>query len=111
MFGSLRFRLPALFLLGIVMSGLVASLIALRLFQDYTHDQSIAELRREARGLAELFGESARRASDEGKAAPDFAAKQLEAATGDRLFYIGVSAFPGQQSGLKPLSEKEVGSQ
>jgi signal transduction histidine kinase len=111
MFRSLRFRLPALFLLGIVLSGLVASLIALRLFQDYTHDQSIAELRREARGLAQLFGESARRASDEGKAAPSFAAKQLEAATGDRLFYIGVSVFPGQETGLKPLSEKEVGSQ
>jgi hypothetical protein len=44
-FRSLRFKLPALFLLGIVCSGLVASLIALRLFQDYTHDQSVRELR------------------------------------------------------------------
>ncbi len=32
--GSLRFRLPALFLLGIVLGGLVAAAIALRLFQD-----------------------------------------------------------------------------
>ena len=36
MFRSLRFRLPALFLAGIALSGLVTSLIALRLFQDYT---------------------------------------------------------------------------
>jgi hypothetical protein len=48
MTGSLRFRLPALFLLGIVLSGIVAALIALRLFQSYTRDQSFTELRREA---------------------------------------------------------------
>ena len=40
MTGSLRFRLPALFLLGIVLSGIVAALIALRLFQSYTREQS-----------------------------------------------------------------------
>ena len=40
MTGSLRFRLPALFLQGIVLSGIVAALIALRLFQSYTRDQS-----------------------------------------------------------------------
>ena len=36
MFGSLRFRLPALFLLGILLAGLVASLISIRFFQSYT---------------------------------------------------------------------------
>ena len=34
MLDSLRFRLPALFLAAIALSGLVTSLIALRLFQD-----------------------------------------------------------------------------
>jgi len=36
--GSLRFRLPALFLLGIVLAGVLAALISLRLFQTYTRD-------------------------------------------------------------------------
>ena len=86
MLNSLRFRLPALFLAGIALSGLVTSLIALRLFQDYTRNQTLKELRQEARGLADLYAESAVRATDEEKAAPAFAAAKLEAATGDRLF-------------------------
>ena len=55
---SLRFRLPALFLAGIALAGLVTSLIALRLFQDYTRDVTLRELRQEARGLAQLYAES-----------------------------------------------------
>ncbi len=109
MFRSLRFRLPALFLVVVVLAGIVASLIALRLFQDYTRDQSLIELRREAEGLAQLYAESAVRASDEGKAAPSFAAEKLELATGDRLFYVGTSIFPGQDSGLKRLPESLIG--
>jgi signal transduction histidine kinase len=110
-FRSLRFRLPALFLLGILLSGLVASLIALRLFQDYTREQSIKELRQEATGLSQLYAQAAVRASDEGRKAPDFAAAQLEKATGDRLFYVGPTVFPGQESGLKPLSEEVIGQE
>ncbi len=109
MFRSLRFKLPALFLVGIVCAGLVSSLIALRLFQDYAHDQSVRELRNESRGLAQLYAESARRATDEGRKAPDFAAAKLEDATGDRLFYVGPSVFPGEESGLKSLSEAAMG--
>jgi two-component system, OmpR family, sensor kinase len=108
-FRSLRFRLTALFLAGIVLAGLVASLIALRLFQDFTREQTINELRREAQGLSQLYAESARRASDEGLRAPDFAADKLEAATGDRLFYVGPSVFPGEETGLEPLSELQIG--
>src|SRR5437867_9988578 len=108
MFRSLRFRLTALFLAGIVLSGLVASLIAIRLFQNYTRDQSVNELRRSASGLAQLYAESAKNASDEGKAAPQFAAAKLELATGDSLYYVGTPIFPGQNSGLKPLSEEQV---
>jgi hypothetical protein len=33
MLGSLRFRLPALFLVGILLAGLVAALISVRFFQ------------------------------------------------------------------------------
>jgi two-component system sensor histidine kinase BaeS len=106
---SLRFRLPALFLAGIALSGLVTSLIALRLFQDYTRNQTLKELRQEARGLADLYGESAVRATDEEKAAPAFAAEKLEAATGDRLYYVGAPIFPGEDAGLTRLSEADLG--
>ena len=41
MFRSLRFKLPAIFLLGIALSGLVATVIAARLFQDYAREQTI----------------------------------------------------------------------
>jgi signal transduction histidine kinase len=109
MTGSLRFRLPALFLLGIVLSGIVAALIALRLFQDYTRDQSFAELKREAAGLAQLYAETALRSSDNPRVqAPAFAAAKLELATGDRLYYVGASTFPGQKSGLTRLGASEV---
>jgi two-component system sensor histidine kinase BaeS len=106
---SLRFRLPALFLAGIALSGLVTSLIALRLFQDYTRNETLIELRQEARGLAALYGESAVLASDENKAAPAFAASKLEAATGDRLFYVGPPLFPGEEAGLMRLSSADLG--
>ncbi len=103
MFGSLRVRLPALFLLGILFSGLLAAAIALRLFQDFTHTQSLEELQREASGLSQLYADAALRATDEGAAAPDFAAEKLELATGDSLFYAGVTVFPGQESGLQRI--------
>jgi signal transduction histidine kinase len=106
MFRSLRFRLPALFLLGIVVSGLIAAILALRLFQDYVLDRSKADLRREAIGLTEVFARQAITANNIG-VVPRIA-KQLERATGDRLFYIGVDPFPTGSIGLKRLPEKTV---
>jgi two-component system sensor histidine kinase BaeS len=94
-----------LFLLGIVLAGLVAAVIALRLFQTYTRSQSIDELRREASGISQLYADAALRAADEGSGSIDFAASKLELATGDRIFYIGASLFPGQDSGLQRLPE------
>src|SRR5215213_7191378 len=109
MLNSLRFRLPALFLAGIALSGLVTSLIALRLFQDYARNQTLSELRQEAGGLADLYAESAVRATDEEKAAPGFAAAKLEAATGDKLYYVGAPIFPGEDAGLTRLTKEDVG--
>jgi signal transduction histidine kinase len=103
MTGSLRFRLPALFLLGIVLSGIVAALIALRLFQSYTREQSFAELRREASGLAQLYAQSALRSVDTGQKPLNFAAAKLELATGDKIYYVGAPVFPGERSGLQKL--------
>jgi signal transduction histidine kinase len=106
MFSSLRFRLPALFLLGIVVSGLIAALVALRLFQGYVLSRSKADLRREAIGLTEVFAQQAITANDTG-VLPRIA-RQLERATGDRLFYVGVSPVPGQSVGLERLPQDTV---
>jgi len=40
MLRSLRFQLPALFLLGVVVAGFVSAAIALRLFRSYAQDRS-----------------------------------------------------------------------
>ena len=109
MFSSLRFRLPALFLLGIVVSGLIAALVALRLFQGYVLSRSKADLRREAIGLTEVFAKQAITANDTG-VLPRIS-RQLERATGDRLFYVGVSPFPdksGASVGLERLPQDTV---
>jgi signal transduction histidine kinase len=106
MFSSLRFRLPALFLLGIVVSGLIAAVVALRLFQGYVLNRSKADLRREAIGLTEVFAQQAITANDTG-ALPRIA-RQLERATGDRLFYVGVSPVPGKNVGLELLPQSTV---
>ena len=103
MFQSLRFRLPALSLAGIALAGIVTTGIAVKLYQVYTHRQALRDLRQEAAALTRLYANAAQHASDEGKLAPDFAAPELESATGDRLFYVGLSVFPGQRSGLRPL--------
>ncbi len=107
--GTLRFRLTALFLAVVLVFGLVSIAAAVRLFQDVTHAESVQELEREASGLAALYAESALRSTDEGAKAPEFAAERLELATGDELFYVGASVFPGQRSGLERLSRSALG--
>ena len=109
MLGTLRFRLTALFLLVVLVFGLVSMAFALRLFQDVTRSESVSELKREAAGLADLYAESALRSSDEGARAPEFAAKNLELATGDELYYVGASLFPGQRFGLTRLTREALG--
>jgi signal transduction histidine kinase len=58
-FRSLRFRLPALFLLGIVLAGVVATLIAVRFFQSYTRTHAATELRGESAGIVQLYKQQA----------------------------------------------------
>lgn len=106
---SLRFRLPAFFLLGAVAAGIVTAVITVQLFQDYTRDQTIADLRRQASGLAALYEAQALQSVDEGTAPPRFAAARLELAAGARLYYVGVELFPGRFSGLRALSLAEAG--
>lgn len=100
---SLRFRLPALFLLCVLVAGLVSALFAVRLFQDYTRDRTQSDLRRQAAGLAELYASQAVSSIDEDRRAPRFAAPLLERATGSRIYYSGAEIFPGDISGLRSL--------
>ncbi len=108
MFRSLRFRLPALFVAGIAVAGIVSAAIALRLFQNYTHDQSLKELRREATGLTQLYAEQAIQANESGSSGANLIGPQLEKATGDRLFYVGLPIIPGQASGLASLPKDVI---
>src|SRR5919198_1769614 len=102
MLRSLRFRLPALFLVGIVVSGLVAAVIAFQLLQSYTLRRAKDELRREASGVTRLYIEQASGSND------PVPASQLEHATGDRIYYVplspGFQLFPGNRKpGLRTL--------
>jgi signal transduction histidine kinase len=101
MLRSLRFQLPALFLLGIVISGLVSAAIALRLFQSYAENQArqqaYAELGREADGLAQLYSKRA--------GVKLLPAAGVELATGDRIFYRGLDLFTGK---ITPLPKDAV---
>ncbi|MGZ8717304.1 MAG: hypothetical protein ACXWYO_09365 [Gaiellaceae bacterium] len=65
MLRSLRFRVPALFLIGIVLSGVIAAGTAVGLFQNYVQDRTRDELRRNASGLAELYVQQATDALDQ----------------------------------------------
>ena len=100
MFRSLRFRLPAIFVMGIALAGLVATLVAIGLFQDYARDQSLEELEREARGVSQLYAEHA--------GDIPLSAATLERATGDRLFYAGLDPFPGEPFDLTRLPTSAI---
>jgi signal transduction histidine kinase len=99
MFHSLRFRLPALFLVGIVLAGITSTLIAVKLFQDYTRGRKLSELEREATGLAQLYADRAGRGA--------FDSEGLVKATGDTLFYSGLPLF-GPDARLKHLPRSLV---
>jgi two-component system sensor histidine kinase BaeS len=105
MLRSLRFQLPAFFLLGAVVAGLVSAVIALRLFRGYAEDQArrqaYGELAREASGLTQLYARQA--------GLKLLSAKKLELATGDRIFYSGLDPFPGQgRPAFTPLAKGTV---
>src|SRR6266550_4685756 len=86
MFGSLRFRLPALFLLGIVLAGIVAALISIRFFQSYTRARAVDELRSESVGIVQLYARQA------GLETVPYT-RLVRALGGDRVFWV--PAFKG----------------
>jgi signal transduction histidine kinase len=89
---SLRFQLPALFLLGVVVAGLVSAAIALRLFRTYAEnrarDQAYAEVGNEALGLTKLYARCA--------GLKRLSAENLEQATGDLIYYHGLDPLCGR---------------
>jgi signal transduction histidine kinase len=117
MLGSLRVRLPLVFLAGLVLAALVTTLIAVRLFQDIAHDQALAKLSREAHGIAALYSQAvaesyaqqAGKTSHDRRAPSQVTAELLQTATGDKIFFVGPNRlFPGQSKqpipGLKRLA-------
>ena len=115
MLGSLRVRLPLVFLAGILLAGVVTALISVRLFSQFAQDQTLQQLRREARGIALLYSGSISAGygnANDRRAPPQITAKSLELATGDRVFIVGaVRAFPGQRTlvtGLKALPIRSI---
>jgi len=112
---SLRFRLAAFFLAGVVVAGLVAAAISLRLIQSYTLKRSRAEIRREATGVTELYAFRAlQKASPNQRVEiPQIPSKTLEAALGgDRVYYLPAAAlialYPSEVPVLPRLSRRTV---
>ncbi len=113
MFGSLRVRLPLIFLAGIILAGVVTTLIAVRLFRDFAHDQALSQLSAEAYGIAALYSNAITNSYGNAKdqrVPPKYTADSLEKATGDKLYVLGPSVlFPGQDepiAGLQHLNTK-----
>ena len=98
-----------MFLAVVLVFGLASIGLTVRLFQDVTREQSVTELRREAsryrcavRGVGDSF-------LGRGREGARFAAEKLELATGDQLYYIGASLFPGQRFGSTRLQRSALG--
>jgi signal transduction histidine kinase len=109
MFGSLRVRLPALFLIGVVLAGILASAISIRFFQSYTRSRAISELRSESVGITQLYARNA--------GAGDLPVDSLQAAIGgDHIFLVpivpGAELFTGKLPTLPPrtLDVKALGA-
>ena len=119
MLGSLRVRLPIVFLAGIVLAGVITTLISVRLFKDFSRDQALAKLRREGHGIAQLYSDAVAASygnvdksnKPNDRKPPVFDAPNLENATGNKIFFVGphTGPFPGQASvGLKHLPPTTV---
>jgi signal transduction histidine kinase len=112
MLGSLRVRLPLVFLAGIVLAGVITTLISIRLFGDFSRHQTLAKLRREGHGIAQLYsaavqasyGNVTKQGDSNDRKPPTFDAPNLEQATGNKIYLVGPGLFPGQGFvGLKHL--------
>jgi signal transduction histidine kinase len=115
--GSLRVRLPLVFLAGIVLAGVITTLISVRLFQDFSRDRALAKLKREGHGIAQLYSDAVqagygnvdKSGKPNDRKPPTFDAPNLERATGNKIYLAGPGLFPGQGFvGLKHLPKGTV---
>ena len=101
MFRSLRFRLPALFLLGIVLAGLVATLIAVRFFQSNTRAHAASELRAESAGIVRLYQQKA--------GVGHVSLRSINVALGgDKVFWVPAAPGGSLQAGPLPRLSASV---
>ena len=101
MLGSLRFRLPAIFLVGVVLAGIVATVISIRFFQSYTRTRTIHELRSESIGIVSLYATQA--------GAQEVPVVTLRKAIGgDQIYYVPI--VPGASLFTGPLPTLPVGT-
>ena len=101
MLGSLRFRLPAIFLVGVVLAGIVATVISIRFFQSYTRTRTIHELRSESIGIVSLYATQA--------GAQEVPVVTLRKAIGgDQIYYVPI--VPGASLFTGPLPALPVGT-
>src|SRR3954471_1191582 len=108
MLRSLRFRVPALFLIGIVLSGVVAAATAVVFFQNYVQSRSRDELRQNAIGLSHLYAQQAIFALDQDRPPVPLSATDLEAASGNKIYYVGQRIFLQDNPGLRRLPDRFV---
>jgi signal transduction histidine kinase len=100
---SLRFRLPALFLLGIVLAAVVATFIAVRFFQSNIRAHAATELQQDAAGIVVLYENQA------GGIPGDVSVTSLQAALGsNEVFWV--PPVPGAKllAGLLPTLPTNV---
>ena len=108
MLRSLRFRVPALFLAGILIAGLVSTAIAVSVSKSYDSNnlrkQAFHELGREAIGLTRLLAQRA--------GIRHLSGQDLELATGDQIFFVerapGIDLFPGDEPAFTQLPRTAI---
>jgi signal transduction histidine kinase len=91
----------------------VTTAIAVQLFRNLAHDQTVDELRREANGIAQLYSNAVKDAFDASnktdlRKPPRFARENLELATHTLIYWDGPPPFPGEQSGLRQLNLERI---
>jgi signal transduction histidine kinase len=99
MLGSLRVRLPLVFLGGILLAGVVTAAISIRLFQDYARESTLTNLSKDAHGVARLYANAVQNSygnKHDQRVPTKYTRKTLEQATGYRLYYVGPNLNPGQ---------------
>jgi two-component system, OmpR family, sensor kinase len=107
MLRSLRFRLPAIFLLGFVIAALVAAAISIRFFQSYIRDRAFDELRGESGGIVSLLQQQNNISLPKSITVRDL----RRAIGGDRIYFVPPAKNFPYVKGLPPLSPDVVSTQ